>query len=92
MKKGTKRPNAQGSVRREVYVAYNFVTAVPWTHASYSPDLSSSDRHLFSALMQNHLDCNIKDGRKLDTAVTLWLITRDAGLISKGDKQIGHMI
>jgi len=59
MKMGAKRPNVQGSVRRDVYVAYNFATVVPWIHPAYSPDLSSSDCHLFSALMQNHVDYNI---------------------------------
>jgi hypothetical protein len=92
MKMGTKRPNVQGSVRRDVYVAYNFANVVPWIHPAYSPDLSSSDCHLFSTLMQNHVDNNIKDGRKLDTIVTLWLVTRDAGLILKRDRQIGHTI
>jgi len=91
-KKETKRSNVEGFVRKEVYVAYNFVAVVPWTHPAYSPDLSSSDCHLLSALMQNHVDCNIKDGPKLGTVVTLWLITRDAGVISTGDKQIDYTI
>ena len=65
----------QGSVRRGVYVAYNFVTGTcadcNYVRGNWTP----SDYLLFTVSKQNYSGRKFEVDRELETDMTLWLIS-----------------
>ena len=74
----------QGSVRRGVYVACNFVTGTcadcDYVRGNWMP----SDYLLFTASKQNCGDCKFEVDREVETDMTLWLISENMCCYQRG--------
>jgi hypothetical protein len=48
-------------------------------HPTYSPHLAPTDYHPFRVLKENLDGCRLKDNRKVETLVALWLLNTGQG-------------